>query len=154
MVKRIGKESEKKRTEEKRHVGRKNCQRETTRLGNFICRPTKAILYHLESFDHAVDEQAQGPSQIYDLPEETGNCMTQKIPGRVQCENLEGVQSKQADKTAPEKYDREIPRKTGDDNPKRVSYELENGNAELDYLIILPAVLNYEQPVYEPVPDA
>ena len=101
-----------------------------------------------------MDEQAQGPSQIYDLPEETGNCMTQKIPGRVQCENLEGVQIKQADKTAPEKYDREIPRKTGDDNPKRVFNELENGNAELEYLTILPAVLNYEQPVYEPVPDA
>ena len=93
-----------------------------------------------------MDAQAQGPSQIYDLPEETDSGTTRKIPGR--------VHRKPADKTAPEKYDREIPVKTGDDNPKRVSYELENGNAELDYLIILPAVLNYEQPVNEPVPDA
>ena len=64
------------------------------------------------------------------------------------------VHRKPAHKIAPEKHDREIPRKTGDDNPKRVSNELENGNAELDYLIILPAALNYEQPVNESVPDA
>ena len=144
MVKRIGKKSEKTRQKQKRrHVGRKNDERETTRLGNFICRSIKAILYHLESFDHAVDAQAQGPSQIYDLPEETDSGTTRKIPGR--------VHRKPADKIAPEKYDRG---KTGDDNPKRVSNELENGNAELDYVIILPAALNYEQPVNEPVPDA
>ena len=64
------------------------------------------------------------------------------------------VHRKPADKIAPEKYDREIPGKTGDDNPKRVSNKLENGNAGLDYLIILPAALNYEQLVNEPVPDA
>ena len=93
-----------------------------------------------------MDAQAQGPSQIYDLPEETDSGTTRKIPGR--------VHRKPADKIAPEKYDREIPVKTGDDNPKRVSNELENGNAGLDYLTILPAALNYEQPVNEPVPDA
>ena len=94
-----------------------------------------------------MDAQAQGPSQIYDLPEETDSGTTRKIPGR--------VHRKPADKIASEKHDREIPAgKTGDDNPKRVSNELENGNAELDYVIILPAALNYEQPVNEPVSDA
>lgn len=120
-------------------------------MGNFICRPTKAILSHLESFYHAVDEQAQGPSQIYDLPEETDYGTTRKIPGRARI--WKEVHRKPADKVAPEKYDREIPGKTGDDNPKRVSNELENGNAELNYLTILPAALNYEQPVNEPVSD-
>ena len=99
----------------------------------------KTILYCLEPFYHSVDEQPQDPSQIYHLPDEpqeTVDCMTRGVPGRIVNESPAGIQI------------------TGGDNPKKVSNVPEDGSSEADYLTILPATSDYEQPVDPPVPDA
>ena len=117
-------------------------------------RQTKAILYHLEPLYHVVEGQAEEPSEIYHVLEESGETQTREIPGRSGHDCPERVYSTLEEENAPENCNREVSEGTGDDNPDRVYSVLEDENAKSDYLTIMPETSDYEQPVNPPVCDA
>ncbi len=122
------------------------------------CSLPKTILFHLEPLYHvAKPDGPQDPGQIYqvlDEPEETGNCKTREIPGRTGDEDPERVYSTLEDGSSPENYARDVPGRSGDDDPERVYSVLEDDTAESDYIAVLPEKSDYEQPINPPAPDA
>ena len=84
------------------------------------------------------------------------NCETRReIPGRTGDDNPERVYSTmEEEEGAPENYGRDVPGRTGDDDPEMVYIVLEDETAESDYLTILSEKSDYEQPINPPMPDA
>jgi hypothetical protein len=92
---------------------------------NWRERSAKTILFHLEPFYHVMDTP-EGAQDPGQIYHDPDNCETRReIPGRTGDDNPERVYSTLEEEGAPENFGREVPGRTGDDNPERVYSTLE-----------------------------
>ncbi|CAB3996699.1 Homeotic female sterile [Paramuricea clavata] len=83
-----------------------------------------------EPFYHVVDT-LEGAQDPGQICHDPDNCETRReIPGRTGDDNPERVYSTLEDEGAPENFGREVPGRTGDDNPERVYSTLEEEEEE------------------------